>query len=373
MDGGNILIVGGGIGGLATAITLLNLGYEVDLVERQTEWTALGAGLTFNGATARAFRAIGVLEQVLAHGYSHGTSRVCDKDGNVIVESSTKEVYGAGIPPMGGILRPVLHEITQRRALSMGLRARTGTTALSLHLRPDRTEAFFSDGTIGSYDLVIGADGLRSQTRQQIFPEAPGPQFTGQGSWRAVGLRPESVTTSELYFGTEYKAGINPVSREEMYLFLLDAAPGNPWIDPAEWPAVLRGKLAGFGGHIATMRDTLDENSRIVYRPLETMVMSTPWYRGRVLLIGDAAHATTPHVGYGAGLAVEDAVVLGELLGADSDIDEMLPAFMKRRYQRCIDIVNGSVRLGQLELDQAPVPEQRALSRELFDLIKEPA
>jgi 2-polyprenyl-6-methoxyphenol hydroxylase-like FAD-dependent oxidoreductase len=373
MDQHSILIIGGGIGGLATTIALLNLGYKVELIEREIEWTALGAGLTFNGATARAFRTIGVLDEVLSAGFSHGTSSICDKDGRVMVESSNEEVYGPGIPPMGGILRPVLHDIMKHRALSLGLNVRTGVTAQSLELNENRTDVIFSDGSVGRYDLVIGADGLRSQTRQQIFPDAPRPTFTGQGSWRAVGPRPSEVKTSALYFGTEFKAGINPVSQEEMYLFLLVAEPNNPWIDPADWPRTLRAKLAGFGGHIAALRETLGPDSRIVYRPLETLVLPGPWFRQRVLLIGDAAHATTPHVGYGAGLAVEDAIVLAELLGEGLPLDAALRAFMQRRYQRCAKIVSGSVKLGQLEIDQAPVAQQRALSRELFSLIQEPA
>jgi 2-polyprenyl-6-methoxyphenol hydroxylase-like FAD-dependent oxidoreductase len=373
MDQHTILIIGGGIGGLATAIALLDLGYEVELIEREIEWTALGAGLTFNGATARAFRKIGVLADVLGAGFSHGTSRICDKDGRVMVESSNEEIYGPGIPPMGGILRPVLHDIMKRRALSLGLKSRTGIIVDSLDLSEYWTDVVFSDGSKGRYDLVVGADGLRSQTRQQIFPDAPRPTFTGQGSWRAVGPRPADVTTSALYFGTQFKAGINPVSQEEMYLFLLVAERDNPWIDPAEWLPTLRAKLTGFGGHIATLRDTLGADSRIVYRPLETLVLPDPWFRRRVLLIGDASHATTPHVGYGAGLAVEDAIVLAELLGEGIPMDAALSAFMGRRYQRCVKIVSGSVKLGQLEIDQAPLAQQRALSRELFSLVQEPA
>jgi 2-polyprenyl-6-methoxyphenol hydroxylase-like FAD-dependent oxidoreductase len=158
-----------------------------------------------------------------------------------------------------------------------------------------------------------------------------------------------------------------------MYLFLLAAEPDNPWIDPANWLETLREKLSGFGGHIAVLRDNLGPDSRIVYRPLETILLPSPWFRNRVLLIGDAAHATTPHVGYGAGLAVEDAIVLADVLQGEAPMDDALNAFMMRRHPRCAQIVNGSVKLGQLEIDQAPVAQQRALSRELFEFIQEPA
>jgi len=99
-----------------------------------------------------------------------------------------------------------------------------------------------------------------------------------------------------------------------MYLYLLQHVPNNRWMPPEQWPALLAAELSEFGGLIGEVREGLGPSSRINYRPLESLLLKSPWYRGRVLLIGDAAHATTPHVGYGAGLAVEDGIVLTELL-----------------------------------------------------------
>ncbi|WGM45955.1 2-heptyl-3-hydroxy-4(1H)-quinolone synthase [Brevundimonas sp. NIBR10] len=368
-----VLVIGGGIGGLSAAIALVRDGHAVDLIERNADLAALGAGLTFNGATAKALAQVGVIDAVLARGCSHGTSRVCDKNGKVLVESSDEEVYGAGVPVLGGILRPVLHEILKTEAERQGVRARTSTTVEAIVESPGGAEITFTDGSARTYDLVIGADGLLSSTRRMVFPDAPGPVFSGQGCWRAVAPRPASVTTSELYFGTRHKAGINPVSADEMYLFCLVSAPTNPWHEEADWVDLLKGELAEFGGHIGEVRDNLGAGSRINYRPLETIVMPPPWHKGRVLLIGDAAHATTPHVGYGAGLAIEDGVVLAELLRAGDPLPEVFDAFMTRRYERCAAVVEGSVGLGQLEIDQAPVADQRRLSRQIYDLIREPA
>lgn len=366
-----ILIVGGGIGGLSAAIALSRIGCDVLLIERDKEWSALGAGLTFNGATARAFKSLGVLEQIIAAGFVHGTSRVCDRFGKVLVESSTEEVYGRDVPVLGGILRPVLHSIMKQAGVASGIRYRTGLTVSHWIEEADFVKAQFSDGSEERFDFAIGADGLMSTTRQQILPDAPRPQFTGQGCWRAIAPRPANVLTSELYFGTRYKAGINPVSDAEMYLFLLAAEPDNPWYEEADWPQLLRARLEDFGGHIGTIRDHLGPNSRINYRPLETLLLPQPWHRGRILLIGDAAHATTPHVGYGAGLAVEDGIVLAELM-RDS-VSDLFATFEQRRHARCTTVVNGSIALGQLEMDGAPVAHQRALSQQIYDVIREPA
>jgi 2-polyprenyl-6-methoxyphenol hydroxylase-like FAD-dependent oxidoreductase len=112
--------------------------------------------------------------------------------------------------------------------------------------------------------------------------------------------------------------------------------------------------------------------SRINYRPLEKLLLDPPWHRGRVVLIGDAAHATTPHVGYGAGLAVEDAVVLAELLRQPAPLDQVLEQFVKRRYERCRTVVEGSVRLGELEMERAPAEIHRKTFLEIGEAIQQP-
>lgn len=368
-----ILIVGGGLGGLSAAIELAKAGCQVRLVERNNEWTALGAGLTFNGATARAFRTIGVFDEVLAAGSVHGSSDVCDREGNIIFPGSDEEIYGLGIPVLGGILRPVLHAIFCKAAMAAGVEGLTGTTVADWRQDRDRVTAVLSDGSRDSYDLAIGADGLMSHTRRQLFPDAPQPVFTGQGCWRAVAPRPKSLTTSALYMGGRHKAGLNPVSDDQMYLFLLVTVPDNPWYDEDRWPELLREELSEFGGDIGYLRDHLSPDSQINYRPLETIVMPPPWHSGRVLLIGDAAHATTPHVGFGAGLAIEDGVVLGELVRSGMPIPELLGAFVERRYERCASVVDGSIALGRMEMECAPIELQRNLSREIYDQIRMPA
>jgi 2-polyprenyl-6-methoxyphenol hydroxylase-like FAD-dependent oxidoreductase len=228
-----------------------------------------------------------------------------------------------------------------------------------------------SDGEEARYDLVVGADGLHSQIRSMIFPEAPQPRFTGQGCWRAVFPRPPEMDTVAMYLDSFHKAGLNPVSREQMYLFLLEAVPGNARMPEAEWPKLLAERLQPFGGQLAALRETLDERASINYRPLETILLPAPWYKGRVLLIGDAAHATTPHCAYGCGLAVEDAVVLAELLDSSLPLTEVLERFMARRFRRCQAVVDGSVKLGELELAHASVAEHQAVSAQVATVIAE--
>ena len=165
----------------------------------------------------------------------------------------------------------------------------------------------------GSYDLIVGADGIHSRLRAMLFPDAPKPAFTGQGCWRAVVPRPADVDCAHVYVGGPVKAGITPVSRDEMYLFLLQHVPDNPRMPEERWPELLAGSCAASAVALGAIRDSLDASARINYRPLEKLLLPPPWHRGRAILIGDAAHATTPHLASGAGLAVEDALVLGRM------------------------------------------------------------
>jgi 2-polyprenyl-6-methoxyphenol hydroxylase-like FAD-dependent oxidoreductase len=129
------------------------------------------------------------------------------------------------------------------------------------------------------------------------------------------------------------------------------------------FPELLAAQLIGFGGALGAIRDGLSASSRINYRPLEKLLLPQPWHRGRAILIGDAAHATTPHLASGAGLAVEDALVLADLLASDLPPEDALAGFTARRYARCRMVVENSVRLGEMEMHRAPGEEQAELQR----------
>jgi 2-polyprenyl-6-methoxyphenol hydroxylase-like FAD-dependent oxidoreductase len=112
----------------------------------------------------------------------------------------------------------------------------------------------------------------------------------------------------------------------------------------------MRTLLAGAAGIYGRIRDHMDESYMVNYRPLDALLMPKPWFRGRVLLVGDAAHATTPHIGFGAGLAVEDAVVLADELAKDRNIPAAFARFTDRRYDRAKFVIETSVHMGELEM-----------------------
>jgi len=358
-----VLIVGGGIAGMSLAIALKRAGIASEIVEADPEWRIYGAGITITGPSLRAFGQLGVLERIVGEGYCYDTTRICDTDGRVIVPSRVSgRPLGPDIPNGGGIMRPVLHRILSGATRAAGAKVRLGVTVAAIEPAGTGMSATLSDGSRCIADLIVGADGIHSAVRGMLFPQAPKPALTGQGCWRAVLPRPPEIDGAVVFVGA-VKAGIVPVSQDEMYLFLLQHVPDNPRMPEERFAALLAEQLRGFGGALGAVRDGLGPSSRINYRPLEKLLLPQPWHRGHAILIGDAAHATTPHLASGAGLAVEDALVLADCLAAEGPLDEALGRFAERRYDRCRMVVENSVQLGRLEMAHAAGEEQAALQR----------
>jgi 2-polyprenyl-6-methoxyphenol hydroxylase-like FAD-dependent oxidoreductase len=334
---------------MTTALALKRAGARIELIDADPHWRVYGAGISITGISLRAFDDLGILDDIKRLGHVGSGMRGLTMLGQTLFEVPSLE-NPAPIQSSGGILRPVLHEILSSRVRREDVSVRLGVTVASIVQDADRVSVTFSDGSSGQYDLLVGADGINSSTRGMIFPEVPAPKFTGQGCWRVMARRPPDVDRTEMYFGGPVKIGINPVSRSEMYMFILEHVPDNPRFGEDELVPHVRELLAPFGGHVPAVREGITDASQVNYRPLEWLLVSDPWYRGRVVLIGDAAHATTPHMASGAGIAVEDGLVLAQELQRHTDVGDALRAFMGRRFARARLVVENSVRIGEIEM-----------------------
>lgn len=348
-----VLIVGGGLAGTAAALALQREGIEVEIVEREPVWSAMGTGITLMGPAMRALKQLGVLEQCMAEGAGCSEMALFTVDGEKFQTLQIHGLLGPDWPAVGGMMRPTLHRILAESAVEKGVSARTGTTLVSLEQRPDAVSVELSDGSRESYDLVIGADGLRSQIRQLVWgDDAPTPTPLGQVVWRALLDRPASVTGEYQFYGPNLKTGFTPLGPDKMYQFLVQPfdseLPGRE-----DRPAVMRELLQVFGGVVAEVRDQIQDPDKVDVRKLYWLIMPSPWYRGRVLLIGDSAHSTTPHLAMGGAIALEDGIVLGEVLASHDDLFAALEAFMERRYDRCRMVVENSVQLSEWEKNAA--------------------
>jgi 2-polyprenyl-6-methoxyphenol hydroxylase-like FAD-dependent oxidoreductase len=367
------LVIGGGFSGMSAAIELCKRGVAVDLVEIDPGWRSYGAGISIGGATLRAFRTLGILERFLAEGAAFDGIDLFAADGRPLGHLPTPRFAGPDVPGNGAVMRPVLAKMLADATLAAGAEVRLGCTFKTLRQDAEGVEVDFTDGRCTRYDLVIGADGLYSKLRGAILPAAPKPRYSGQGTWRAVLPRTADVNCTQLWVGPGLKIGVNPVSKDEIYLFANEMRPSNELVPPEHFLSMLRERLARFPApHLQAFADQLDERSLIVYRPLEGLLVPRPWYRGRVVLIGDAVHATTPHLASGACIGIEDALVLAEEVERADTVEHALAAFEARRWERCRMVVENSGRLGEIEIADGDKAEHARIMRDSFAALAEP-
>jgi len=347
-----VLVIGGGFAGMTAALQLSRNGFSVDLVEIDPQWRSYGAGISLHGSTLRVIKQLGLIERFLEVGYATDGVEMRGPQDQVLVTLPTPRVAGPELPGGGAIMRPALAKILSEAVRASTTNVRLGLTFTDLSQDADGVSVTFSDGTQGRYDLVIGADGLYSAVRAKVFPQAPKPRFIGQSVWRAVLPRPEGVDTVTMWMGPKLKVGMNRVTEDTVYLFLTEDRATNDHVAPETFVATLRALLERFPSPIIRkIASELSSEHQIVYRPLEQMLLPRPWFANRVVLIGDAVHATTPHLAAGACIGIEDAMVLAEELSAGAALTPALSAFEERRYERCRMVVENSGRLADIEIE----------------------
>jgi 2-polyprenyl-6-methoxyphenol hydroxylase-like FAD-dependent oxidoreductase len=342
-----VLVVGAGPAGCTAAVALAGRGAEVVLLEAEAGIRPSGPGLVLQSAPMRVLDSLGLLEDCLERGYAHEEIDVCDAGGTVRTTLTPPSLL-EGRPASVAISRAALSEVLVGAAVASGTELRLGTTVSGLADSGDRAEVGLSDGATETFDLVVGADGLYSHTRALVLPSAPGPRPSGQLIWRAPAPRPLGVTRYSMLDGGPGlgKVGVVPVSDAALYVWLLEPDRGAERSRPERLAEAFRERLRPFGGPVPLVSDLVDGDVDV--RSLRSLLVPLPWSRGRTVLIGDAVHTTTPQMAYGVGMAIEDSVVLAELL-ADDDVPAALRRFGERRFNRCRLVVETSVQLGEWE------------------------
>ena len=363
----DVLIIGGGIGGLTAAIALRAQGHRVTVIERDPEWSVYGVGIIQQGNVLRAMQQLGQLDDYLSAAVGFDFVAVHAPDGTMVAKVPSPRLV-EGCPANVGIGRRALHKVLGDRAIAARAEVRLGVTAASLDDDGDGVTVRFSDGNTGRFDLVIGADGVHSQTRAMLFPEAPRAEFTGQSVWRYNLPRPAGLDSLHVYNGP-IGAGLVPISAELMYLYLTTPETGNPRYPREGLAAVMRGKVPA---PLAALAEGITDDAEVVYRPLETVLVEGPWHKGRVVLLGDAVHASTPHLGQGAGLAIEDAIVLADEIARHDTPPTTFAAWRERRFERCAYIVRASLAICLGQLGKGPPVDNASATAEMFERVAQP-
>lgn len=364
-----VLVVGGGIGGLATALALRKAGIAVDLVEINKQWSVYHVGIVVQGNALRAMAALGVAEQCVAAGFPYSGLEFRDLNGNLLADIHGIAVAGPHLPTDLGLTRPALHKVLTEAVAAAAVNVRLGVTFEQIQDRGSRVTVRFTDGTSGDYDMVVGADGAYSKVRSVLYGEKYKPAFTGQGVWRYNVPRPPELTRAVMFAGLPTgKCGFIPLTADTGYVLLVQSESATERIAQEALAESFRARLAPCTGVMARLREQITDSSLVVYRPLQALFVEEPWYRGRVVLLGDAVHAITPHLGQGAAQAMEDGVVLGELCAQDRPVEEILAAFVRRRYERCKLIYEGSLQIGAWEQHPSPEADPAGLTARMVGL-----
>ena len=327
-DDPSVLIVGGGIAGLALAGFLRRRDVEPTVVERADEWGRVGWGIGLWGNGIRVLSALGVADSVLEAGTSPDAFAVRAGGGERLaeVEIPGRETFLA-------VHRADLHAAL-REAVPDRL-VRMETTPESSERTGDDARVALSDGSRERYDAVVGADGVHSTVREQCFEDGSWTlEDRGTAVWsfwlpEDANVEPPGATTSVWGTGTEAFVGdvggrglVNLATR----------------MDPAETPDPpaldrLEGVAAGVGWRLPAFVDAIDERTDVFFDRNRAVDVER-WHRDRVCLIGDAAHAVHPISGMGAALALEDAYVLADELTGTGDVETAFGNFEERRRDR---------------------------------------
>src|SRR6266540_5484005 len=346
-----VLVVGGGITGSVLSLALAQKGVHVVLVELRDKWAGVGHGITLQGNALKAFHAVGVFDEIAAQGFPFDKLRMFAADGHQIMEMPTPPMGGTDLPPTLGALRSDVADILARHVEAAGVDVRLGTTVAAIQDNGDSVTATLSDGTHETVDVLVGADGIRSRTRAMIGIDTE-PHPVGMGIWRVVAKRPTAMDSSGVYYGgPKYKAGYTPISEDLCYAFLLEDNLDRSYVGEHPNGAVLKEHGQGYGGVWGEVRDSLADDALVNYQHIEAILVDEPWYRGRSIVIGDAAHACPPLIAQGAAMCAEDAVVLAETLTGGDAVDEALHRFMERRFPRVKMVLDNSLQLAEWEID----------------------
>jgi 2-polyprenyl-6-methoxyphenol hydroxylase-like FAD-dependent oxidoreductase len=354
-----ILIVGGGLGGLSAGIAFKKAGFEVEIVEINSEFNVYGVGIIQQANALRALDALGVADEAMRRGSPYGLVKLCAPTGFSFAQTGTPPI--GRFPSHNGISRRILHDVLYEATVAHNVNIRMGLSVESIENTPDSAKVTFTDGTKTEYDLVVGADGIYSKVRNLVFGEFT-PKYINSSVWRYPFKRHPDLETGYMFFGKKTKLGLIPMTAETMYMFVVSSeGENNPIIPQEELVPRLKHYVSEFPAQmVQDILEQITDSKKIIYSPLKTLMMPTPWYKNRVVMIGDAVHATIPQLGSGAALAIEDAVVLVQESEKGGEVEEILDRYMTRRYERCklvVDVSNTLAEWERMEWNGIPLPE----------------
>jgi 2-polyprenyl-6-methoxyphenol hydroxylase-like FAD-dependent oxidoreductase len=341
------LIAGGGLGGLTAAVALHQRGWKVCVFEQAPTLEPVGAGISLWPNALRALDVIGAGEPARAHATLSGPSGIRTPDGTWLARSDV----GAAVRKRFGDPLVLLHRAELAELLVSQLpfgSVQAATRVLGVHIGGDSTPAtLITQHGESEADLIVAADGIRSVLRGFLYPQHPGPSYAGYTAWRMVVPAPAGIETGFESWGTEGRRfAVVPLDGRRLYCYATATAPFGR--HPRDVRADLERRFGDWHDPIPQIIAAL-KPGQLLHQDVEELATPLPtFHRGRVALLGDAAHAITPDLGQGGGMAIEDAVVLADVLGEDRPVLPALDEYTRRRLPRTTAVAKRSRRAGRM-------------------------
>lgn len=330
-----IAIIGGGIGGLTTAIALRNKGFVPIVYERTPELKPVGAGIVLSTNAMNALRQLGLAEKVLNAGKSTQSYTIKTNQG-VVLQNVDIRAYSQrfGYPSVG-ITRFNLHQILIDELPKN-----------SIHLGKEFTSLQdFAD----DFDILIGADGLRSNIRKSLFGDTL-LKYCNQTGWRGLAPIPENYDLTHAFeaWGVGKRFGAVQVSDKLLYWYAVINAPEDSFKTTSEEvKAIIKEQFNGWVDPVTELIESTN-SQKIICDNIDISPPEKHWYQDNCVLLGDAIHSTTPDLGQGAGMAIESALVLAHCLDTYHSAEEAFKNYQNIRYPRTTWVTQKSGQLGRL-------------------------
>jgi 2-polyprenyl-6-methoxyphenol hydroxylase-like FAD-dependent oxidoreductase len=344
---GKPLIIGGGIGGLAAAVALRKIGIEATVFERAPEIREVGAGLSLWSNAVKALRRLGLEGAIVSAGSVIERIRTVTQDGELLAEADISDLNRrCGAPSL------CAHRADLQRILASALdpgQLRTGHTCVGFEQAGSEVEARFENGHRERGTFLVGAEGIHSVVRTQLRGKTE-PRYAGYTAWRGMAHfqhrdLPEGLACFAQGRGTQI--GLFHCGPGRVYWFVTRNAPAGSLVPMGKHRAEL---LRTFHGWLPLVPAAIEasEESAILQNDIIDRPPTWPWGAGRVTLLGDAIHPTTPNLGQGACQALEDAVVLADAIRRADTVEAALRDYEQRRRDRTARVTNQSWSLGKV-------------------------
>ena len=341
----NVLIVGAGIVGQSLAIGMARRGIKCEIVEIKESFDIVGAGILIQGTGMRAFDEIGIGDDVREIGWME-RKRVTFRDVEENLVAAVEAGETGGVLPEGySFMRQGLHEKLSEMVAAEGISVRMGATVDTMENGKDKVSVTFTDGGSGEYDLVVGADGINSKIRAMVFG-VERPEYSGFIAWRYIMPRPKIMDEMVWYWGRVTTIGAVPIAEDLIYLAGTSADPEKPRYDRDKLPEIYREKFSEFNHLLPDLLEQVTDPDKVVFTPMEQVILPPPWHKGRVVVMGDAAHATCPFWAQGASMGLEDAALFLRFVSERDDLQKVFGDWFERRYPRCMMVQKGSYETG---------------------------